>query len=667
MKKFLFVVAIVFACFLLLGCSSEPEDEDPTNVVVQYTITFNSNGGSAVTSITSNENTTVNKPSDPTKNGSTFIGWFTDSALTAPVVWPYNVSANTTFYAKWEEVTPQVTYTIFWEVNGSIVETDLNVSEGVMPAYDGYTPIKPATNQYEYTFTGWTPTVVAAAGNQTYIAEFDESIRQYSVQFNSNGGSSVAQVISEYNTDLIEPAEPTREGYNFVGWCLDVNLTQSVEWPLTVTQNQTLYAKWNETVPYGEYLSALLTNYSSSPLSYIPESLLPGAALITEQQSNIDYSAFVNLSNLPSRGFGEQWDMVLTNLEQAQSFYTILSVVDTLSSASIIAFNNYLDSNPADTAHYAFLDGIYSVTITFEDNIIYYVLDYTATVPVFGNQTIQIALSQDILSGEKVGRIQVGDANALRYVVTDDSYQFAIRYLGIRRAYFEISRDGDNVEGRIFEFLGLDDSFTLGSSAQFFINDDYASVVGNKSSSMVGWAGTITELYDVDSGDLLGYEIRETLSSITYNTMWFNLSDTSGVTSIKFLDAPIEDSNPYLVYVNGNENVFESKNVGGFSLKSLSRRYDIELRTQFFYYQSGDDLVKAEVLVPMIFVQEEQISTLVTDVNSMNTGLNFLFNLSVSAVDQITTDYSILIDPFILQKDEYTYQDILDFIGSKIE
>ena len=143
----------------------------------------------------------------------------------------------------------------------------------------------------------------------------------------------------------------------------------------------------------------------------------------------------------------------------------------------------------------------------------------------------------------------------------------------------------------------------------FFIDTDYASVVGNKSSSMMGWAGTISELYDISDGTLLGYEVRETLSSITYNSMWFNLSDTSGINTIKFEDAPLEDSNPYLVYVNGNATVFESKNVGGFSTKSFSRRYDIELRTQFFYYEDGEELVEVAVLVPMIFVQQEQLST----------------------------------------------------------
>jgi len=210
----------------------------------------------------------------------------------------------------------------------------------------------------------------------------------------------------------------------------------------------------------------------------------PGYNVVDSSYASMDYSNFV--SDIPSPGFGEQWYMVVNNIEESQTFFEVLTVVDTLSATSIAAFNNYLDSNPENTASYTFMDGIYNVTISYEDGILYYVLDYTANVPVFGEQTIQIALEYDILSGDKVGRIQIGDANALRYVTSEGYYEFAIKYLGVRRAYIEMERDeDDSVEGRIFEYIGIDGSYNIGSSAQFYIDEDYVSVVGNKSSSMV--------------------------------------------------------------------------------------------------------------------------------------------------------------------------------------
>jgi uncharacterized repeat protein (TIGR02543 family) len=627
-----------------------------------FTVTFDSNGGTTVSAITNNENSSIAKPSDPTKSGFTFDGWYTSSALTTAVTWPHTLTASVTFYAKWTAV---ITYTITWQVNGQVVETDLNVIEGVTPTFNGSTPAKPSTAQYTFTFNGWSPAIQPAQANTTYEAVFTQTIRQYTIQFNSNGGSSVQPNTSNYGTMLNEPAEPTREGYHFVSWCLDSDLTQAVTWPLQVTQNQTLYAKWNEAVPYGAYLSTMLSSYAQSPYAYIPDSMKPGANLITQQQSVLDFTSFVNVSSIPYGGHGEQWKMVVTNLEQSKTFFNVLTVVDTLSSASILAFNNYLDSNPANTEYYEFTQGIYRVTIEFKDGVMYYVLDYTATLPVLGLQTVQIALTYNVLTQEKTGRIQLGAANALKYEVTNNSYKFGIMYLGVRRAYFEISKDNDdNVEGRIFEYLGVDGTFTTGTAAEFFINDDYVSVVGNKSSSMMGWAGTIVELYSVDTGEMLGYEVRETFSSVTYNTLWFNLDDTSGITTIKGVTAPLENNNPHLIYVNGSATVFATKNVGGFSTKTLSRRYDIEFRKQYFYYQSGGEIVEVMVNVPMLFVQQEQLGALVTDINSMNAGLNFAFNVPTTTTSKITSDYSTLINPFNAQKNDYTTQLIIDYIGT---
>ncbi|QLY40657.1 hypothetical protein HF295_07280 [Hujiaoplasma nucleasis] len=564
-----------------------------------------------------------------------------------------------------KETTTEVnTYTITWEVNGVEVEVDLNVNQGAMPVYDGLTPTKSSTNEFYYTFTGWAPTINAVVANQTYVAQFSESTREYSVAFNSNGGSLVEGFDVGYGSLLEEPQNPTKEGYRFIGWYSNESLTTKVEWPLEVLGDVTLFAAWNESVPYGDYLSGLLSSYGANPTQFIPDSLLKDLNLVSYTETTVDYSSFVDTTSVLYGGFGEQWGMVSTNLEQSQMFFNVLTTVDLLASTSVLAFNNYLDSNPEDTANYSFNESIYNVTISYREGIIYYILDFTTNLPMLGEQTIQIALSHDIINGIKEGRIQIGDANALKYISTKDSYQFAIKYAGIRRAYFEIFRDEeDNIEGRIFEYLEIEGVYSLGSSVQFFIDEEYLSVVGNKSSSMIGWSGTIVELYDVNTGRLLGYEIQESLSMITFNTLWFNLNDTSGINTIKFEEAPLENNNPYLVYVNGDNEVFESKMVGGLSLKTSSRRYDIELRTQYFFYLDGEDIIKTAVLVPMIFVQQENLSTLVSDINSMNVGLNFDLNISSIIYNRIINDYTTLIDPFILQKEEITSEIIVSFIG----
>jgi diaminopimelate dehydrogenase len=69
----------------------------------------------------------------------------------------------------------------------------------------------------------------------------------------------------------------------------------------------------------------------------------------------------VNIANITYGGKGEQWKMVYDNIEQSQLFFNVLSVVDSIATLSVAGFNNYLDENPASTAHYVFESGIYTV------------------------------------------------------------------------------------------------------------------------------------------------------------------------------------------------------------------------------------------------------------------------------------------------------------------
>lgn len=89
--------------------SYDPEEEsgggdEPTPSPTTYTVTFNSNGGSAVTSQIVDAGGKVVEPDDPTKSDYVFDGWYADSEFTTP--WVFNtdtVSANITLYAKWTE------------------------------------------------------------------------------------------------------------------------------------------------------------------------------------------------------------------------------------------------------------------------------------------------------------------------------------------------------------------------------------------------------------------------------------------------------------------------------------------------------------------------------------------------------------------------------------
>ena len=70
--------------------------------------------------------------------------------------------------------------------------------------------------------------------------------RTYTTQFDTNGGSAVDKVKTDKNGKIERPADPTKEGYIFVGWYSDSKLTKPFDFSAELTANSTLYAKWKE-------------------------------------------------------------------------------------------------------------------------------------------------------------------------------------------------------------------------------------------------------------------------------------------------------------------------------------------------------------------------------------------------------------------------------------
>ena len=560
-------------------------------------------------------------------------------------------------------------YTITWvDENGNTLSS-AQAEEGSVPNYN-YT--KSDTDEWDYTFLGWSASadgdalaeIPKATQNSTYYAKVSAVKRQYTVTFNSMGGSTIPPQTVEYGAKVTAPENPTYEGHKFMAWSASETETIMVDFNSPITGDVKFFAVWNEIIDVKEMLSALLSSYELTPYGYIPESMRVdfSSNLVSADDIITDYSTSQNISDIRC-GYGEQWHMVLDNLEQTKLFFNILSVIETLSTASITSFNNYFDANPQDTAHHEFASGIYNITIDFDGKVLYYALDYTADIPAFGNQTVQIVLSMSVESGEKTVRIQVGDANALKYTILDNSYTFSIKYLCVRRAMFSVSKDASgNVSGNIYEFITAS-SVEIASAADFYITEDYVSVVGNKADGMLGFTGYINELYCVDDGSLIGYEVQETLGNLVYNTLWFNLDDIAGISSIRHAIVDEKD----VFFINGSIDKWETKKVGGISGKMLSRRFDIEFRTQYVYsYDAGEDkYVERKICVPMIFVQEENLDTFVADVKATN-DVNISVNMSTTDIGKILDDYVKLIPEFIKHKETVTPNVIIAYIGNKI-
>ena len=88
-----------------------------------------------------------------------------------------------------------------------------------------------------YTFAGWTPAIPATmpAENMTIKAKW--TVNQYTLTFDTNGGSTIAPITQDYGTAITAPADPTKTGYTFAGWTPAIPATMPAE-------NMTIKAQW---------------------------------------------------------------------------------------------------------------------------------------------------------------------------------------------------------------------------------------------------------------------------------------------------------------------------------------------------------------------------------------------------------------------------------------
>lgn len=218
----------------------------------QYTIDFVSNEGSSVESITQDYDSTIKAPTAPTKTGYAFKGWFIDESLTKAFSFKKMPAENITLYAKWEIKQ----FTITFDLEGGI---------GVLSIKQVYNtvvmePVAPTRSGYE--FIGWyknkarTQPYVFGVITKNEIVYAKWEAKQFSIEFNSNGGTSVGSIHQDVDTPIVEPTNPTKLGYSFVGWFYnDTKYIFSNMEPKDIT----LEAKWNQ-IPLLEFVS-LSKNY----------------------------------------------------------------------------------------------------------------------------------------------------------------------------------------------------------------------------------------------------------------------------------------------------------------------------------------------------------------------------------------------------------------------
>ncbi len=230
----------------------------------EYTITFDSNDGSAVANATTSGGKLTSLPTSPTKSGYTFDGWYESSNFSGSAVTSATTfTQDTTVYAKWTEDVVEVTYTITLDLNytGSTSTTAKTDTAGRLSANQITTPTRTG-----YTFKEWnlkqdgSGSAVTSATtftqDTTVYAKWTEDVVEvtYTITLDLNytgSTSTTAKTDTAGRLSANQITTPTRTGYTFKEWNLKQDGSGSaVTSATTFTVDTTIYAQWEENTIY---------------------------------------------------------------------------------------------------------------------------------------------------------------------------------------------------------------------------------------------------------------------------------------------------------------------------------------------------------------------------------------------------------------------------------
>ncbi len=146
-------------------------------------------------------------------------------------------------------VTKGMTLTAKWTANSYTITFDTDGGSKIDPITQDYgTAIAAPANPTRegYTFMGWNPALPATMPAEDMTLTAQWRINRYTVTFDTGGGSAVAPITQDYGTDITAPADPTRGGYTFIGWDKAIPATMPAG-------DMTIKAKWKDSEkPTGE-------------------------------------------------------------------------------------------------------------------------------------------------------------------------------------------------------------------------------------------------------------------------------------------------------------------------------------------------------------------------------------------------------------------------------
>ena len=196
--------------------------------------------GSAVTDMKPHNNILTLRGALFTRAGYTQVGWST-------------VDGGEKVYGFEDIYTKNEALTLYpvWNTNKYTITFDTNGGSEIAPITQDYgteitTPDNPTRKGY--TFKGWDKEIPETMPAENITVKAQWEINQYTITFDTNGGSEIAPITQDYGTEITAPDNPTRKGYTFKGWDKEIPKTMPAE-------NITITARWKDTEkPTGEII-----------------------------------------------------------------------------------------------------------------------------------------------------------------------------------------------------------------------------------------------------------------------------------------------------------------------------------------------------------------------------------------------------------------------------
>ena len=227
-----------------------------------HTLTFETNGGSAIDPVTVRHGNAVARPTDPTKDKYTFIGWYVDPEFSAEYDFATVLEADKTIYAKFELTsTPigdiYVRYDVLHikqlpdgsydlanaEVEHLSAKKDTTVT-AVVKDYRATHHINVNSTLSKLTDTAIQP-YPGADGKPVYtILSVYYDLDFHTLTFDTMGGSRIDPVTVRHGNAVAKPKDPVNGGYIFDGWYTDKTYRTPYNFATVLTQDTTIYAKW---------------------------------------------------------------------------------------------------------------------------------------------------------------------------------------------------------------------------------------------------------------------------------------------------------------------------------------------------------------------------------------------------------------------------------------